>query len=128
MPGYGNHILDKGYDAAAAITKYRAVKLHATTETVTPVAASTDIVYGIAQNEVTTAELAKKKGVAVRAEGITEWEVAAAVTRGQEVMAAADGRATPATGATNRVAGLVLEGADAAGKRATVRLISGRII
>jgi hypothetical protein len=38
MPATGNFLLDKGYDAAAALTIYRAVKFSAE-ETVTPVTA-----------------------------------------------------------------------------------------
>lgn len=55
---YGNFILDKGYDAEAAITKFRAVKLGATAEGVTPVTAAADDVLGIAQFGVTAGEIA----------------------------------------------------------------------
>jgi hypothetical protein len=105
MPAYGNFQLDKGYDADAAITKFRAVKEGTNPESVTPVVASTDNTLGIAQFDVATTEIARGKGCSVRESGISEWEAGAAITRGQEVMADANGRCIVATGAGNRVVG-----------------------
>lgn len=87
---YGNFILDKGYDADAALTKFRAVKR--TSTGVTPVTASTDALLGIAQYGVTTDEIAKGKGASVREMGISEWEAGGAVALGAEVMADSSGR------------------------------------
>lgn len=87
----GNFVLDKGYDAAAAIVKYTAVKLSAS-ETVTPVTAEGDVVLGFAQFGVTTAEIAKGKGASVRLFGITQAVVGAGgVTLGTMVCIAGDG-------------------------------------
>lgn len=92
----GNYGRDKGYNAAAAITKFYAVKFSAA-ETVTPVTADTDVIAGFAQFGVSTAEIAKGKGCAVRQAGITEAVATAAISVGQLVTLAADGRVTAAT-------------------------------
>jgi hypothetical protein len=120
MPATGNYILDKGYDAAAAITKYRAVKFSAE-ETVTPVTGSADVVAGIAQVSVSAAELAKGKGVNVRRMGASEMEASAAIAVGQLVACTTDGRAQVAI-ATNRVIGVCDEASSAAGERIRVTL------
>lgn len=128
MPAYGNFVLDKGYNSASVLTKYRAVKMTANAEEVTAITADTDVVIGVSQFDITTAELAKNKGASVRIDGITEWEISAAVTRGQEVTIAADGRCLPAT-TGKRVWGIALEGAGTAGNRIPVRFVpSGRIV
>jgi len=87
----GNYVLDKGYNAAAAITKFRAVKLTAA-ETVGPVTAATDVVHGFAQFGVTGAEITRGKGASVRIEGITEAEASGAIAVGDIVTVEADGR------------------------------------
>lgn len=120
MPAYGNFVLDKGYDAAAQITKYRAVKLTGE-ETVGPVTAITDQVIGIAQFDVLTAEIAKGKGASVREAGISEMECSAAIAVGALVTIAADGRAKTAANG-ERIVGQCLKGTANAGERAAVRL------
>lgn len=77
----GNFGLDKGYDAAAAITKFRAVKLSAA-ETVTPVTAVADVVHGWSQFTVTADEITRGKGASVRIDGITEAEAGGAIAVG----------------------------------------------
>jgi uncharacterized protein DUF2190 len=123
MAGWGNFILDKGFNAAVAITKYRAVKLVATngSEAVTPVTASTEVVIGIAQFGVTAGEILKGKGASVRMAGVSLWELSGSVTRGQEVMAHTDGTARLAATSGNRVAGIALDGG-ASGDRIPVFL------
>ena len=117
----GNFVLDKGYRAAGALTKFRAVKMSAP-ETVTPVTAITDNIAGVVQFGVSAAELAKGKGALVRVEGITEMEASAAVAVGAAVSAGTDGRAkTAATG--ERVIGVCVgHPATNAGDRCSVRL------
>lgn len=111
----GNYIQDKGYDAAAAITKFRAVKFSAE-ETVTPVVAATDPVAGIAQVSVTAAEILKGKGCAIRRMGASEMEASAAIAVGALIAMTVDGRAvTAVTG--NRVIGVCDEAAAVAGER-----------
>ena len=120
MPSYGNFVLDKGYNASAAITKFRAVKMTAE-ETVGPVTAITDQPIGIEQFGVTAGEITKGKGASVRTDGISEMEASAAVAVGALVAIAADGRGkTAATG--ERIVGVCLEAAGGAGERMSVRL------
>lgn len=109
---WGNFLLDKGFNADAAITKYRAVKLVATngSESVTPVTASSDLTIGVAQFGVTDAERAKGKGASVRMAGVTIMELSGNVTRGAEVMAHTDGTARLAATTGNRVIGIALDG------------------
>ena len=119
----GNYIQDKGYNAAAAITKFRAVKFSAG-ETVTPVTAATDAIAGVAQVGVSAGEIVRGKGVSVRRMGATEWECSAAIAIGALVAMAADGRCkTAATG--ERVVGICDEATLNAAERARVTMISG---
>ena len=118
---YGNFILDKGYDADAAITIYRAVKVGTSVEGVTPVTALSDEVLGIAQFGVTAGELALGKGCSVRLEGISEVEISAAIARGARVGIIADGRVRTAA-AGDRVIGVALAAGTNAGDRIPVRL------
>jgi hypothetical protein len=80
MPAYGNFIRDKGYDAEAAIVKFRAVKPGATAEGVTPVTATGEDGRGVAQFDVTATDITHGKGASVREDGTTEWEVLAGQT------------------------------------------------
>lgn len=125
MPAYGNFIRDKGYDADAAITVYRAVKAGTSPESVTPVTTLGEGGIGVAQFGVSAAELAKGKGASVREDGTTEWEVAAAnggvIARGADVTVAADGR-VQAAAATHRVWGVARQASTAAGQRIAVDL------
>lgn len=128
MPAYGNFILDKGYDAAAALTKYRFVKFSAE-ETVTPVTAIADLAIGVAQFDVSAAEINKGKGASVRLEGISEVEVGATtVVVGNEVQLTANGQVIPAVGSSGaRVVGVAVKGA-VNGARAAIRIaLPGRI-
>lgn len=115
-----NYIQDKGYDAAVALTKFRAVKFSAL-ETVTPITAATDMIVGFSQFDVSAAEIAKGKGATVRRFGATIAEASAALAVGQEVACAADGRVKPAV-ATERIIGICDEAASGAGKFARVSL------
>ena|SRR3990167_1222146 len=126
MTAWGNFVVDKGFDAAAALTKFRAVKLVATngSEAVTPVTAATDNVIGVAQFGVTAAEILQGKGASVRLMGITEMETAEAITRGRRVSISANGRVqTVATGVVgDTVIGIAMDGCDGAGDRIPVFL------
>jgi hypothetical protein len=125
MPAVGNFIRDKGYDADAVMTKFRAVKAGATAESVTPCTVLGEGGIGIAQFGVTAAELTKGKGASVREDGTSEWEVAAAnggvIARGADVTVAADGR-VQAAAATHRVWGVARQASTAAGQRIAVDL------
>lgn len=101
----GNFILDKGYRAAAALTKFRAVKFSAA-ETVTPVTAIGDMIAGFAQFSVTSGEITKGKGASVRLQGITEAEASAAIAVGALCELVSDGRVRTATASSGaRVVG-----------------------
>ena len=118
-----NYIQDKGYNAAAALTKFRAVKFSAA-ETVTPVTAITDVVSGVVQHDVTAAEILRGKGASIRTEGDTVWEASAAITIGQLATIAADGRVKPLAAGERKV-GWCVEGATGAGKYARIHLQLG---
>jgi Uncharacterized conserved protein (DUF2190) len=115
-----NYLQDKGYNAAAALTKFRAVKFSAD-ETVTPVTAITDIIAGVVQHDVSAGEITKGKGASIAVEGDTMWEASAAITIGQRVSIAADGRCKAAA-AGERIQGHCVEPASGAGKYARVHL------
>lgn len=122
-----NYIQDKGYNAAAALTKFRAVKFSAA-ETVTPVTAITDVVAGVVQHDVTAGEILKGKGASIAVDGDTMMEAAGAIAIGVRVCIAADGRAlTQTTG--NRAIGHCVEAATGAGDFCRVHLdLNGDII
>jgi hypothetical protein len=98
---HGNFILDKGYDAAAALTKYRAVKFSAA-QTVTPVTAIGDLIAGFTQFSVSAAEILRGKGASVRVAGVTEAEAAGAIAIGAQVQMEADGRVSALVGASGK--------------------------
>jgi Uncharacterized conserved protein (DUF2190) len=120
----GNFVLDKGYRAAAALTKFRAVKFSAA-ETVTPVTAITDQIAGIVQFGVTAAELAKGKGATVRTMGISEAEASGAIAVGAAVTIAADGRVKTAAIGERVVGRCVGHAATAAGDRISLFVQTG---
>jgi len=90
--------LDKGFDASAAITKYCAVKMSATAETVSPVSAVGDTPIGIAIESVSAGEITKGKGVPVALSGQVPFKAGATpcVAGNQLVLGvAADGTLVP---------------------------------
>lgn len=120
---WGNFVLDIGFDASAAIVKFRAVKLVATngSEAVAPIAAEGNEVVGVAQFGVTADEILKGKGASVRLMGVTEMEAGGAITRGDEVGIDAVGKAVTAnTG--SRIVGKAMTGCAADGDRVAVFL------
>jgi hypothetical protein len=98
----GNFVLDKGYNAAAAITKFYAVKYSATAQTVTPVTAITDFIAGVAQFGVATTEIPRGKGCTVRTAGISEAVAVGAIALGTQVTLEIDGRVSQAVGASGK--------------------------
>ena len=121
MPATGNFLLDKGYDADAVTTKFRAVKAGATAESVTPVTVAGEDGMGVSQFGVTAAELVKGKGCSVRVHGITEFEAGAAIAREADVTVDASGRCVTAA-AGNRVWGKAKQAASGIGVRISVDL------
>jgi hypothetical protein len=117
----GNYIQDKGYDAAAALTAFRAVKFSAA-ETVTPVTAVTDAIAGVVQFGVTAAEILKGKGASIRVEGDSIMECGGNIAIGALVCINASGQAITAT-TGDRVIGTCVEAnADGSGGFARVHL------
>ena len=98
----GNFVLEKGFNAAAAITKFYAVKMSGNAEEVTPVTANTDDIVGFAQFGVTAAEILKGKGSSVRMIGITEAVATGAIDEGQWVQLEADGRVSALVNASGK--------------------------
>lgn len=115
-----NYIQDKGYNAAAALTKFRAVKFTAA-ETVGPVTADTDIVAGVVQHDVTAPEILRGKGASIAVEGDTLMEASAAIVIGALVVITANGRAATGT-AGDRIIGHCVEAAGGAGEYCRVHL------
>jgi len=115
-----NYLQDKGYTAAAALTKFRAVKFSAA-ETVTPVTAITDVIAGVVQHDVSSAEILKGKGASCAVEGDSLMEAAGAITIGARVCIDNTGKAITFT-AGNRIIGHCVEAASGAGDYARVHL------
>jgi hypothetical protein len=111
MPAWGNFGLDKGFKAAAAITKFRAVKGTGTDGEVTPTTADTDVVLGVAQYSVSAGELAKQKLASVRMIGITEMECAGTIQQGALVCITASGTAVTGTAGDRCIGTALADGA-----------------
>lgn len=117
-----NFVLARGFDAAAAITKFRAVKVGGTAESVTPVTAASDVVLGVAQYSVSAAEIARGKGASVAMMGVVEMETSVALAVGALVGISADGRAAAAGAGVRTIGVCVGNAADGAGDRISVLL------
>ena len=121
-----NYLMDKGYNAAVALVKYRAVKFSAA-ETVTPTTAVNDLIAGVVQHDVATLEIAKGKGASIAVEGATLWEASEAIPIGSPISIVADGRCAVAV-ATEQTHGICVEAAVGAGDYARVELqINNRV-
>lgn len=123
----GNFILDKGYNAAAALTKFRACKFSGNAEEVTPITAITDKPAGWSQYTVAAGDLTRGKGATVRLMGITEAEASTAIAVGVECTLEADGRVSALVAASGkRIVGMCVgEAAVAAGDRITMLVYRG---
>lgn len=118
-----NPALLKNYSAGGAITAFRLVKF-STTETVVLAAAATDFLLGVA-NEAGAAS-GERQDVVLS--GIAFVEAGAAFSLGALITSDASGRgivAAPSAGTNNRVVGLALEAAAAAGDVVRVLLCQG---
>lgn len=121
----GNPVLIKSFTAAAAISDRRIVKFSATDQ-VTMAIAATDSMVGVC------GEVAPAAGERcdVTLVGIALVEAGAVVAQGAFVTADASGRgvvAAPAVGVNNRVIGIALEAATAAGDEIRVLLQPGQV-
>jgi hypothetical protein len=118
-----NPLLLKSFTAAAVIAPYRIVKFSAL-DTVTPATAATDSLIGV--NSDLTPAIGERCDTVML--GIAFIEAGAAIAQGAMVTADAVGRAVtaaPAAGVNNRVAGVALEAASAAGDVIRVLLEPG---
>lgn len=106
-----NPILQKSYIAEAAISPFRIAKLGTADGKVTIAAAATDLLIGVV-NEVGPA--INERCDVIHA-GIAYVEAGAAVTRGSSITSDASGRGIATTTTANRVIGIALEAASAAG-------------
>lgn len=125
--GWRQYVIDKGFATSAATVIYRAVKRTANGSSgpiVEPVTAVTDVPFGVAQEDVSAAEFARGKQLDVAMSGVAIVEAGAAVTAGQRVTIAADGRAVPAVAASS-ILGLCVQDASGAGKLTSVLLCLG---
>lgn len=110
---YKNNGIVKSFYGSAAILPYTIVKFGAADDTVSPAAAATDLVFGIA-NEIglTATDVTNGNMVDIVVDGIGEVVLGAAVTRGQKLTSDANGKATPAApaaGANNQLIGVALK-------------------
>jgi len=121
----GNFVLDKGYNAGNAITKYRAVKFSGNAEEVVAVTGIADDPAGWAQFPVSASEITRGKGASVRILGQTEAEAAGAIPVGAWCQLEADGRVSARVGASGKklVGKCVGEAATTAGDRITMLII-----
>lgn len=101
MAPWGNFVLDKGMNAAAALTKFRCVKgTAATPESVSPIAAITDDIIGVGQFGVSAGDITRGKGASIRVIGVSETEAAGAIGMWARCQLAADGRVVAGVGAS----------------------------
>lgn len=115
-------VLARGFDADAAITKNRAVKLTTDETEVTPITGVTDIAVGIAEFDCSAADILKGKGVSVIMMGIAVMEASEAITAGQLVSCTANGRAQVAASAERLVGLCVGNPAGGSGEQISVLL------
>jgi hypothetical protein len=118
-----NPLLLKGFTAGGAISPYRIVRFSAA-ETVVQAAAATEAMFGVN----TDLTIVSGERVEVMTHGIAWVEAGAAITIGAPVTADSVGRgvtAAPAAGVNNRMIGLALDAAVAAGDQIRVLLSPG---
>ena len=118
-----NPLLLKGFTAGGAISPYRIVRFSAA-ETVIQAAAATEAMFGVN----TDLTIVSGERVEVMTHGIAWIEAGAAIALGLPVTADSLGRgvaAAPAAGVNNRIIGLALDAAVAAGDQIRVLLSPG---
>lgn len=98
---WSNFILGKGYNCAAAVSKFRCVKWSAA-ETVTPITGITDVIAGVSQFAVTAGDITRGKGTNVMMEGVSEVEAAGAIAVGVVCQMESDGRVSAKVGASGK--------------------------
>lgn len=125
--GWRQYVVDKGFATSGATIIYRAVKRTANGASgpiVGPIAAVTDVPFGVAQEDVSAAEQARGKQLDVAMMGVAIVEAGAAVTAGQRLTIDSVGRAVPAVAASS-ILGLCVQDASGSGKLTSVLLALG---
>ncbi|MFN7610467.1 MAG: DUF2190 family protein [bacterium] len=120
-----NLLLAKAFTAGGAISPYRIVRFSAA-ETVVQAAAATEAMFGVN----TDLTIVSGERVEVMTHGIAWVEAGAAITIGLPLTSDASGRAVaaaPAAGVNNRIIGIALDAAVAAGDQIRVLLSPGQI-
>lgn len=120
-----NPLLYKAFTAGGAVAPYRIVKFSGA-ETVVQSAAAADAHVGV-NSDLT---VASGERIEVMTHGIANVEAGAAITIGALVTADAQGRAVaaaPASGVNNRVIGVAMEAASAAGDIIRILLSQGSV-
>lgn len=130
--------LDKGFlllstynsSAAAGALAWRFVKSGGSQNVVDLNTSSTGIILGVLQENVDATKIATGKSVAnVRVAGISKVTAGASLSVYTEIMSDSTGRAITAATSSNRVQGLALQAAAAAGDIIDVYLtINGRLL
>ena len=125
MAGAATGILELPYNCDTAVVKNRFVKLTGD-QSVSAIAAVTDIALGVARVDVSAAEILapSAKGTDVQVLGVAWVEAAAAITRGNFVGPSINGRAQTCV-ATQFPAGIALKAAANAGDWILVLLLPG---
>jgi hypothetical protein len=106
MPG-ANFVLDKGYQAAAATTKFFCVKFGSGDQLMTPVTGTNDAVLGICLETVSAQDATDGRVVDIRIMGIATCIAQAAIARGAKVRAHSTGKVTPVAGTAGLVENIV---------------------
>ena len=120
-----NPLMFKAFTAGGAINPYRIVRLSAA-DTVVQAAAATEGIFGV-NSDLT---IVSGERVEVMTDGIAFVEAGAAVTISALITADASGRgvtAAPGAGVNNRVIGVALDAASAAGDVIRVLLSPGSV-
>lgn len=107
-----NYVLDKGFQASGAITKYKCVELGAG-EIVNQANALNDPVIGIAQETITATDATNGRVVSVRMAGISRCIAGGTIAIGDRVRCDASGNVTTlaVTTAGQRQVGIALQAA-----------------
>jgi len=107
-----NYVLDKGFEAAGAIGRFRCVEL-GTGEVVTQCNALNDPAIGVSQDTISADDATNGRVVDVRMAGISRCIASGPIAIGDRVRAAADGGVVTLAAATagQRMVGIALQAA-----------------
>jgi predicted RecA/RadA family phage recombinase len=126
-----NRDITKAYNASGVIAAYTVVKFGANDTTVSPAAAVSDLLFGVA-NElgISAADATAGATIDVIIDGVAEALAGAAITRGSRLTVDANGRvvaAAPAAGTNNQIIGIALKSAGAANDVIPILIAPGTV-